>query len=324
MPKIRTLTAYRRGVFRKRKRSSPLEDVYDSEEDGYTRVSYRKRRVARTGEYNRLTVGELRSNAIDLMPIYELLEDSVAVEQFLKKRISEFTYLQDKFSQMTVDQIVKYWDGTDADTKLALYTKIASLFADMKKIAKEVNKDIRKEYTSTLASQYTVERIMMIFRKAAAGMKSYKGRAKYGTTNKAPDVVLSEKQQNMRKLLKGVKVGSSEATTKMKEVVGTNVGSRSKLWKRCLTALEAICVDPVMRNVVTTNGKPTFIFPYTIHKKWGVQPTALSMKLFKQDPEDDMYKNYFAGGKGAIEMGVSGVQSSYLGSTHGAKKIFYQ
>lgn len=310
-----------------KKRSLVSED-YDSEDDEYLdkyrkrgrgkkRSLYSRRASARTGDANRLTIAELKSDAKKLMPIYELLEDSVAVEAFLKKRIAEFSYLKDKFSQMTVDDIVKYWDSAEGNTKLQLYGKIAGLYVEMKKIAKEVCKEIKQEYTSTLASKYTIESIMFIFRRAASGMKSMRGRARFGTSNKCPDILLSPRQYAMRKALKGIKVGSEAAKKAMSSVGGDTGGSKARSWKKCVTALEAICLDPN----VNYKSEPAF----TIHKKWGVKTTKYFNSASVNDKDDTTLnlRSNMTSGKSAVEAGVSGVGSSYLASTSSAKKLFY-
>jgi hypothetical protein len=252
----------------KRKRGRRIVYLSDSDDEF---VSYRRKvgRKKRTGEMARLTIGELKEQAREVLPIYELLEDSVAVEKFLKTRISEFTYLQDKFSQMPVSEMEEYWRTVDNATKLTLYLKIVALYVSMKKIAKEVCKEIKKEYTSTIASKYTQEKIMLIFRKAVSGVRAMKGRGKFGTTNKCPTVLLSQRQQVMRQELKGIKVGSQAARDKMAQINADdnllNGGSASRSWKKCVTALEAIVLDPT-RDLFNF-GRRRFI----IDKKWGVK-----------------------------------------------------
>lgn len=224
----------------------------------------RKNRLTsrRSGDDLRNTVGEYRQQARELMPIYELLEDSVAVEKLLKDRIEDFNYIRDKTSQLTYSKVVEFLgNGTlpNGDDRSNLVMKIIAFYQKMKKVAKEVSKEIKKEYTASVASQYTLERIMFIFRKAAAGMTSYKGRGRWGAhkDHKCPDFLLSKKQQQVRDLFKNkkMKVGSAEASAAMKGITG-NGQSHARNWKNCMSPLEAMVL---FHNI-----------DVKISKKWGV------------------------------------------------------
>lgn len=240
----------------------------------------RGRMASRSGEDLRNTVGEYRQQARELMPIYELLEDSVAVEKLLKDRIEEFNYIKDKTSQLDYDKVVAFVSTNNGsiagnDVRLGLIDKIGAFYVKMKKVAKDVSKEIKKEYTSSVASHYTLEYIMMIFRKAAAGMTSYKGRGKWGSNpkHKCPDALLSAKEAAVRKAFKkagGVKVGTSAATAIVSKLKAAGAAtSKARQWKNCLSPLEAL---------VLVRGSN-----FHVNKKWGVQLDKTAGKMTNVD-----------------------------------------
>ncbi len=254
----------RRSACRRRRR--PTQSSCDDGMCGRRRKNRLTSR--RSGEDLRNTVGEYRQQARELMPIYELLEDSVAVEKLLKDRIEDFNYIRDKTSQLSYSKVVEFLGNgqlPNGDDRFNLVTKIIAFYAKMKKVAKDVSKEIKKEYTASIASQYTLERIMFIFRKAAAGMTSYKGKGFWGRhkDHKCPDAIMSKKQQAMRELFKTkkMKVGTAEASKAITGLTG-NGKSHARNWKNCMSPLEAMVL---FLNV-----------PVKISKKWGV---VMSRKL---------------------------------------------
>lgn len=239
-------------------------------------------RAKGTPEQMRMTAAEIQRTVNYLEPMNHFLNDANQLANFLKDRLTHFQYIRDNFSQLSPQEVVNAGTLNDQEQAMVLDT-----YEELRALAREVSRNIRYEYSPTVARQFSYECVMKIFRRAIGGLKSLKGQ-NYGEMYPCPTEFLSQKQQ----ILRQYKYAPGSAASKQlltsqdyKNLPGT--GSKAKSWKHSVSALEAMCCSQSRMRVHEYDG----ILPKTPSDR----PTPLSQR----------------GSATFIERNIAGTSSNY-------------